>query len=80
MSDFWKEDTTSLRLGEVYPPVGLKLSMIDIAKVNSLEPVVKHVILSDGKELDVHILLDTDRDVFARDLRGVLNEEAKNSG
>lgn len=75
--NFWeKEDseTDLLKLGSSYPPLRVYLTMIEIAKLNSLEAVVKSVILSDGKELDLELFLETDRNKFAKDLREALDE------
>jgi len=80
MSDknFWvdeKEETDNLKLGSSYPPVKIFISAIEIAKLNSLDGMFKTVILSDGKELDLEIYLETDRDVYAQQLKEVINEQ-----
>ena len=83
MSDnFWIEDeeetkARNLNLGSSYPPVKVFISAVQIGRINSKVPVVIPVILSDGKELDLEIILDTDRDKFARDLRESIEESEK---
>ena len=75
--NFWEEDESEvdlLKLGSAYPPVKVYLTTIEIARLNSLEAVVKPIILSDGKELDLEIILETDRNKFAKDLREALDE------
>jgi len=83
VDNFWEDSTSEVenfKLGAGYPPVQVFLTMIDIAKLNSLHSIFKPVILSDGKELDVELKLETDRDQFSKDLRKVLDEaETKNS-
>lgn len=76
--NFWEDEKSEqdvLKLGTAYPPVRLYLTAIEIARLNSLEPVVKTIILSDGKELDIEIILETDRNKFAKDLREALDEQ-----
>jgi len=75
--NFWEEEKSEvdlLKLGSAYPPVRVYLTAIEIARLNSLEAVVKSIILSDGKELDLEIFLETDRNKFAKDLREALDE------
>jgi hypothetical protein len=68
--NFWDESgSKDHKFGSDYPPVKLYVSMIDISKLNVSVPVVKTVILSDGKEIDVEMILETDRDTFSRDLK-----------
>lgn len=76
--NFWeteKSEDEVLNLGTSYPPVKVYLTAIEIARLNSLEAVVKSVILSDGKEVDLEIFLETDRNKFAKDLREALDEQ-----
>lgn len=76
-NNFWedeKDEADNLKLGSSYPPVKVYITAIDLAQLNSLEPVMRSVILADGKELDIELLLETNRDEFAKDLRKVLNE------
>ena len=53
----------------------MHLSILDIAKLNTQKPVIKQVFLSDGKELVVNVILNTDRDSFAEDFKEVLKNE-----
>ena len=74
--NFWEKDQSEadiLKLGTSYPPIKVFITAIDIARLNSLEAVVQTVILSDGKEVDLEIFLETDRNKFAKDLREVLD-------
>jgi hypothetical protein len=76
--NFWEndgEEVDNLKMGTTYPPVRVFLTAIDIARLNSLEPVVTTIILSDGKEVDLEIFLETDRNKFAKDLREALDEK-----
>ena len=80
---FWGEgesESENLRMGSAYPPVELFLTMIDIGRINAKEPLVKTVILSDGKELDINVMLSTDRDEFHRDIREIIDEAESSSG
>lgn len=75
--NFWENQTNDkdrLRLGTSYPPVNVYLTLLEISKMNSGDPIVKTVILSDGKEVDIHFRIDMDRNSFAKDLRGILDE------
>ena len=74
---FWDpnaDEIENLRMGSSYPPVKIYLTSIDLAKLNSADPVMVTAILSDGKEVDLELYLETDRDKFSKDLRGVLDE------
>jgi len=80
--NFWQkenDEVDNLKLGSAYPPVKIYISAIDLAGLNSLEPVMLSVILSDGKELDIELMLETNRDEFAKDLRKVLDEANEDS-
>lgn len=80
--NFWEDgadETENLKLGSTYPPVKVFLSAIIIARLNSNEPVMVPIMLSDGKELDLEIRLETDRDVFSKDIRKVLDEVENSS-
>jgi len=75
--NFWetdKDEANNIKLGSSYPPVKLFISAMEIAKLNSLEAVVKSIILSDGKEFDLEMYLETDRNKFTKDLREALDE------
>jgi hypothetical protein len=73
--NLWDTTEESIRSEENYPPVEVHLSILDIAKLNTQKPVIKQVFLSDGKELVVNVILNTDRDSFAEDFKEVLKNE-----
>jgi hypothetical protein len=81
--NFWEENKDeakhNLRLGSSYPPVQLFLDMMEISKINSREPLTKTVILSDGKEVDIEILLETDKDKFAKNLKEAIDAKTDDS-
>ena len=64
MPNFWE----TLDEGEI-PSVDVYLTMVDIASVNSYSPTKKSIILPDGHEIILNIVLDTDREKFGDDLR-----------
>jgi len=75
--NFWEtseEEVDNLKMGTSYPPIKVYISAMQIAKLNSLEPVVKSIILSDGKEMDLEMYLETDRNTFAKEMREAIDE------
>lgn len=76
--NFWVDEEEGkekdLKLGSQYPPVQVFLNLIEISKLNTAQAVIKSIILSDGKEVDLELILETDRDKFAKDLREVIDE------
>lgn len=71
--DAVEDDTEKpMRLGSDLLPIKIYLTMMDIAQINSNVPFTKTVILSDGREIDVELYLDVDREAFTKGLRGVI--------
>jgi hypothetical protein len=70
----------NFRMGSDLTPIELPLTMVEIARLNSLSPVIRTVILSDGQEVDLYITLTTDRKVLGREIKEVINEVVKDSG
>jgi hypothetical protein len=68
------DNTGEFSFGSTYPPVKIFLDMAEIAGLNSLKPVYKKVILTDGKELDLEFYLETDKNAFSKHLREALRE------
>ena len=80
---FWEDgkgEDEGIKMGSSFPPVSLFLDMVEISTINAKEPLVKTVILSDGKELDIHIMLNTDRGEFNRSLREAIDEVEGGAG
>lgn len=67
MSDFWEQ----LNEGEI-PTIDLFLTIIEISKINGRAPVKKSVILPDGHEVVLNVILNTDRATFGEELRNEL--------
>lgn len=77
--NYWEPEVNEadkLRMGSSYPPVKFYISAIDIAKLNSKDSLVKTIILSDGKEVDLEIYLETDKDIFTKELREAIKDDS----